>query len=75
MAKRAYPRKKQELLRIPVTFSLSGEILERFREAYALAEGHEPTIEECREYARNLAFQAVGSYIKRYVEIEGTIIA
>lgn len=75
MAKRAYPRKKQELLRIPVTFSLSGEVLERFREAFALAEGHEPAVEECREYARNLAFQAIASYIKQHIEIEGAIIA
>jgi hypothetical protein len=74
MVKRAYPRKKQELLRIPVTFSLSGEMLERFREAYALAEGHEPTLQECREYARNLAFSAIDTYIKRHIEIEGAVI-
>ena len=73
--KRAYPRKKQELLRIPVTFSLSGELLERFREAYALAEGHEPTAEECREYTRELAFQSVEQFVKRHIEIEGAIIA
>lgn len=74
MAKRAYPRKRDEERRIVVSFSLSGDVLRYFRAAYAVSEGHEPTIEECREKSRDLAFQAIGAYIKRHVEIEGAII-
>ena len=76
MAKRrAYPKRvKDEERRIVVSFSLSGETLSLFREAFSLAEGHEPMIEECRERSRDLAFQAIGAYIKQHVEIEGAMI-
>jgi hypothetical protein len=66
--KRPYPRKKEQELRIPVTFSLSADVLRDFREAYCISEGHEPTMEECRERARSLAFGAIGAFIRRYLE-------
>lgn len=74
MKKRPYPKKREEERRVIANFSLSGETLRLFREAYALAEGHEPTLEEIREKARDLAFQGIGAYIKHHIEIEGAII-
>lgn len=74
MAKRAYPRKKQEELRIPVTFSLSSEILKDFRRAYSISEGHEPTMEECKERAKDLAFDAIDAFIHRYLKRDEAII-
>lgn len=76
MAKRRpYPKHvKDEERRIVVSFSLSGQTLSLFREAFSLAEGHEPTLEECRERARDLTFQAIGAYIKQHIELEGALI-
>ena len=63
MPKRAYPRKAQEELRIPVSFSLSGERLKAFRTAYRGAYGREPSKQECREKASELALQAIDTFL------------
>jgi hypothetical protein len=68
MPKRAYPRKRAEERRIPVTLSLSGDTLRYFREALSISEGHEPTVEECKEKAIDLAYAAIGAYIKREIK-------
>lgn len=62
MPKRTYPRKAVEERRIPVTFPLSGERLKAFRQTYAASVGHNPTIEECKEKASDLALQAIDRY-------------
>lgn len=72
--KRPYPRKKEQELRVPVTFSLSADVLRDFREAYCISEGHEPTIEECRDLARSLAFSAIGAFIRQHLESNEAMI-
>jgi hypothetical protein len=61
--KRAYPRKAQEDLRIPVSFSLSGERLKAFRRVYTASFGHEPTKQECRDKASEIALQAIDTFL------------
>lgn len=72
--KKSYPHKADDEKRIVVSLSLSGDELRYFREAFALTEGHEPGVAECREKARDLAYGAIDTYIKRHIEIEGAII-
>ena len=75
MPRRAYPKRvKEGEERIVVSFSLSAETRRLFYEAYTLAEGHEPTIEEVRGKARDLAFGAIGAYIRQQIEIEEATI-
>jgi hypothetical protein len=69
MVKRAYPRKKEEERRIPVTLSLSGDTLRYFREALSISEGHEPTAEECKQKAIDLAYGAIGAYVRQHSEM------
>jgi hypothetical protein len=72
--KRPYPHKPEKEKRIPVTFPLSGETLKEFREIASIEEAHELTNEEIIEKARDLAYQAIGAYIKRHREYNDAII-
>lgn len=63
MPKRAYPRKAVEELRIPVSFSLSGERLKAFRAAYLAAYGREPSKQDCRAKASEIALQAIDTFL------------
>jgi hypothetical protein len=74
MARRAYPKKSEEERRIVVSFSLSDDRLKWFREMIALETGHEPTVEQCREAARDIAQFAIDEQIKRRIEFNEVII-
>ncbi len=63
MPKRTYPRKAEEELRIPVSFSLSDKRLKAFRATYAATLGREPTKQECRDKASELALQAIDTFV------------
>lgn len=68
MPRRAYPKRvKEGEERIVISFSLSAETRRAFCEAYSIAECHEPSVQEVREKARDLAFQSIGAYIKEYL--------
>ena len=60
MPKRAYPRKPPEKLRIPVSFSLSGDRLEAFRARY----GRDLTPQEVRAKASELALAAIDASLQ-----------
>lgn len=68
--RREYPRKPGEELRVPVTFSLSGKRLKRFRDKFILEHKQsyerEPTEQEIhneiRRRASDIALQAIDTY-------------
>ena len=64
--RREYPRKPGEELRIPVTFPLSGDRLKKFRKRFITefkqVQEREPTEQEVRRKASDIALQAIDAY-------------
>lgn len=69
MKHREYVKKPQEKLRIIVSYSLSGERLEQFREQFEpdfeREHGRKPNEAECRRKASDLALEAIDFYCNR----------
>ena len=74
MARRPYPRKNDKDRRVVVSFSLSDERLKWFMEYLAMEVGHEPSIEEVREYARQIAQSSIDEQVKRKIEFNDVMI-
>lgn len=68
--KRPYPKKPDDERRVVVSFSLSDDRLEWFKEMLCLQNGAEPSIEQIRESARNIAQSAIDDCIKRRIELD-----
>lgn len=74
MSKRPYPKKPDNERRVVVSFSLSDDRLEWFKEMLCLQIGAEPSIDLIRSVARDIAQQAIDEQIKRKVEIDNSAI-
>ena len=64
MNHRTYPRKKEEEKRVVISFTLSADRLLRLREKISLETDHEPSIEEIRSAARDIAQAAIDKQIE-----------
>ena len=62
MPKREYARKAEEERRIPVSFSLSGVRLKQFRKDLAAIIGREPSKQDCKDKASDLALHAIDAF-------------
>lgn len=74
MSKRSYPKKPDDERRVTINFTLSGERLCWFKEMIFLQTGNEPSVDEIRSLARDIAQVAIDEQIRRKIEIEGNAI-
>ena len=74
MAKRPYPKKSDDERRLVISLTLSDDRLRWFKEMMSLQSGHEPTVEEIRAYARDIAQSAIDEQIKRKIEFNDAMI-
>jgi len=74
MGKRAYPKKKDEEKRVVISFTLSDDRLMWFREMISRETGKEPSIDDVRSVARDIAQSAIDEQIKRKIEFNDAII-
>ena len=74
MSKREYPKKSDDERRVVISFTLSDDRLRWFKDMMCLQSGHEPTLEELREYARDIAQSAIDEQIKQRIEFNDAMI-
>ena len=74
MSKRPYPKKPDNERRVVVSFSLSDDRLEWFKEMLCLQNGAEPSIDLIRSAARDIAQAAIDEQIKRKIELDNSAI-
>jgi hypothetical protein len=69
MARRTYPRKKDEAKRVPISLSLSDGLRELANE-YLSRQGIEPSKENLKQFTRDWFYQNFGDWLKRQIETD-----